>query len=300
MRLIIAGPTASGKTNLSLKLAEVLKCPIISADSRQCYRYMNIGTGKVTKIEMQKIPHFNISIFDPDEKDTAAAFSKRCRQWEAEVIQKSPHVIYAGGSTLYLEALLRPLDNMPDSSSANLQKLEKLENEKGQDHLLEMLSDADPAYIGKMDGYNRQRIYRALDIWMQTGKPFSSFHTSWQKDIPSDTLVFGINHTRETLFERINNRVDTMIESGLLNEVQEIIDMGFKPDAHALQTVGYREVISYFNREITFDEMVTKIKTNSRRYAKRQLTWFRRWNFLQWLEPDKAVSKICSQLAVNE
>ncbi|MEX0929030.1 MAG: tRNA (adenosine(37)-N6)-dimethylallyltransferase MiaA [Balneolales bacterium] len=299
MRIILTGPTASGKTGLSLKLAGALNCPVISADSRQCYRYMDIGTGKVTAAEMARIPHFNISIFDPDEKDHAAAFARRCTQWEAEIREQSPHVIYAGGSTLYLESLLRPLDDMPDASASNLDELERLESQKGGEYLLDRLRMADPEYAGRMDGYNRQRTFRALDVWMQTGKPFSSFHRQEQRRIPEQTLVFGLHHPREILYERINKRVDKMIGSGLVDEVGAIMDRGYKVEAHALQTVGYREVISYFRKELTLDAMVEKIKTNSRRYAKRQLTWFRRWDFLQWLEgPDPDLADvICKQVA---
>ncbi|MEX1122384.1 MAG: tRNA (adenosine(37)-N6)-dimethylallyltransferase MiaA, partial [Balneolales bacterium] len=280
MRIIITGPTASGKTRLSIQLARMLDCPVISADSRQCYRHMDIGTGKVTPGEMGDIPHYNISNFDPDQKDDAAAFAARSKQWEAEIRTYSHHVIYAGGSTLYLEALLWPLDGLPKASPENLLELERLEIEKGRDHIMDMIIQSDPEYTGKMDGYNRQRIFRALDVWMQTGKPFSSFHTLGQKKLPAGTLMFGCHYPREILYNRINKRVDNMITSGLIEEVQGILDMGYKAEAQALQTVGYREVIAYFNRKYTREEMIEKIKTNSRRYAKRQLTWFRRWEFL--------------------
>ncbi|MEX1137430.1 MAG: tRNA (adenosine(37)-N6)-dimethylallyltransferase MiaA, partial [Balneolales bacterium] len=297
MRIILTGPTASGKTDLSLRLAELLNCPIISADSRQCYRYMNIGTGKVTSKDMGEIPHYNISIFGPDEKDDAAAFAERCKHWEAEIAKTSPHVIYAGGSTLYLEALLRPLDDLPKASTENLLELERLERMEGQEYMLNQLRKADPEYADRMEGYNRQRLFRALDVWMQTGKPFSSFHKSRQKNILPGTLVFGIPHPREILYDRINKRVDNMITSGLIDEVRGILDMGYKAEDHALQTVGYREVISYFNEKLTREEMIEKIKTNTRRYAKRQLTWFRRWDFLQWLKEDDQLTMINNQLS---
>lgn len=296
MRIILTGPTASGKTGLSLRLAESLNCPVISADSRQCYRHMDIGTGKVTPEEMKKTLHFNISLFDPDEKDDAAAFARRCMEWEAEIAKTSPHIIYAGGSTLYLESLLWPLDDLPKASPENLKELELLEMEKGQDHIFKTLKQADPEYAGQMDGYNRQRTFRALDVWMQTGKPFSSYHTSAQKTLPEGTMVFGLHHPREKLYERINKRVDKMIDAGLVGEVKRILEMGYKPDDHALQTVGYREVISYFNEELSREEMIEKIKINTRRYAKRQLTWFRRWDFMQWLEGKVQLPLILEQI----
>lgn len=150
----------------------------------------------------------------------------------------------------------------------------------------EELKAIDPDYIPKMDGMNRQRIIRALDVWMQTGKAFSSFHQNDQLAPDDSTLVIGLRHPRELLYSRINKRVDNMIAEGLEREVSEILDAGFSPDLQALQTVGYREVIAHRNGEFDRKTMIEKIKTNTRRYAKRQLTWFRRWKFVMWLDAD--------------
>ncbi len=286
MRIILLGPTASGKTELSLQLAEELGTSIISADSRQCYKHLDIGTAKPTTEELERVPHFNISILDLSEPDSAVKFVERTKVWEQEILQNSKHVIYAGGSTLHLTGLIQPFSDIPDSNKENIDQLNKQIEVNGIEPLYEKLKEVDPEYLLKMDGMNHQRIIRALDVWMQTGKPFSSFHHKEAISLPENTIVFGLNHPREKLYQRINHRVDLMIEHGLIEEVQTILSNGFSKDLQSLQTVGYREVISYLDRDFTKEEMVTKIKTNTRRYAKRQLTWFRRWDFIEWLDAD--------------
>lgn len=284
MRIIILGPTASGKTELSIQLAEELGTSIISVDSRQCYKHLNIGTAKPTEEDLARVPHFNISNLELTEDDSAIQFVQRAEQWESDFLQRSDHVIYTGGSTLHLTGLIQPFHDVPHSDEANIAKLNQQIEREGLESLYEQLKEVDPDYIPKMDGMNRQRIIRALDVWMQTGKPFSSFHSDEEIRLPDNTIVFGLDHPRKTLHERINKRVDLMIEAGLINEVQSILDKGYSKDLQALQTVGYREVISYFEGDFTKDEMIAKVKTNTRRYAKRQLTWFRRWKFIQWLD----------------
>ncbi len=286
MRIILLGPTASGKTELSLQLAEELETSIISADSRQCFSMMDIGTAKPNKEELARVPHFNISNLSLDDDDSAIKFNRRAEAWEKEILSNSDHVIYAGGSTLHLTGLIQPFQDIPDSNKENINELNLRIEEEGIESLYNQLKEVDPNYIPKMDGMNRQRILRALDVWMQTGKPFSSFHNDEDLKPNKNTIVFGLNHPSEKLYDRINNRVDLMIEMGLEDEVKTILDSGFSKDLQALQTVGYREVISHFENEFDHDTMIEKIKTNTRRYAKRQLTWFRRWDFIQWLDAD--------------
>lgn len=287
MRIILLGPTASGKTELSLQLAEELGTSIISADSRQCYKHLNIGTAKPSKQELNRVPHFNISNLELEEDDSAVKFVERAEVWEEDILKHSDHVLYAGGSTLHLTGLIQPFSNIPDSSEENIAQLNHHIDEEGIEVLYEKLKEIDPEYIPKMDGMNRQRIIRALDVWMQTGKPFSSFHQKEELLLPENTLVFGLLRPREKLYERINQRVDLMMEKGLTEEVQFILDQGYSKDLQSLQTVGYREVISYLDGDFTKEEMIEKIKTNTRRYAKRQLTWFRRWEFIEWLDADQ-------------
>jgi len=286
MRIILLGPTASGKTELSLQLAEELKTSIISADSRQCFSMMDIGTAKPTKEEIARVPHFNISNLSLDDDDSAIKFNRRAEAWEKQILANSDHVIYAGGSTLHLTGLIQPFQDIPDSNKEIIAQLNQRIEEEGVESLFNQLKEVDPNYIPKMDGMNRQRIIRALDVWMQTSKPFSSFHNDEDLKPDENTLVFGLQFPREKLYDRINRRVELMIESGLEEEIQTILDSGFSKDLQALQTVGYREVISHFENEFDHDTMIDKIKINSRRYAKRQLTWFRRWDFIHWLDAD--------------
>ena len=286
MRIIILGPTASGKTELSVQLAEALDTSIISADSRQCFKHMDIGTAKPTAEELARAPHFNISNLEVDQDDSAVKFHERAAKWEAGILNDSEHVIYIGGSTLHLTGLIQPFDDIPDSNEENITELETRIEKEGIESLFEQLKEVDPKYITRIDGMNRQRMIRALDVWMQTGKPFSSFHQEGGPKPDEQTLVFGLEWERQTLYDRINERVDVMIEKGLVEEVQSILYAGFSKDLQALQTVGYREVISYFDGDYTREEMIEKIKTNTRRYAKRQLTWFRRWEFIHWLNAE--------------
>ncbi|MBO6794823.1 MAG: tRNA (adenosine(37)-N6)-dimethylallyltransferase MiaA [Balneolaceae bacterium] len=291
MRIIILGPTASGKTELSIQLAEDLETSIISADSRQCFSMMDIGTAKPSKQELTRVRHFNISNLSLDGDDSAIKFNRRAEVWENEILSNSEHVIYVGGSTLHLTGLIQPFSDIPDSDPKNIAVLNQRIEDEGIESLFELLKSIDPEYIPKMDGMNRQRIIRALDVWMQTGKPFSSFHNNDKLKPDEDSIVFGLQHPREKLYARINKRVDLMIQAGLENEVEQILDSGFSPDLQALQTVGYREVIAHRNGEFDRKTMIEKIKTNTRRYAKRQLTWFRRWEFIHWLDADKMTTK---------
>ncbi len=286
MRIILLGPTASGKTELSLQLAEELGTSIISADSRQCYKRLDIGTAKPSPEELNRVRHYNISNLELEDDDSAVKFVERAKDWEEEILQHSDHVIYAGGSTLHLTGLIQPFSDIPDSNDENIAQLNHQIGEEGIEPLFEKLKEVDPDYIKRIDGMNRQRIIRALDVWMQTGKPFSSFHQKKEITLPENTIVFGLHHPREKLYDRINQRVDLMVEKGLIEELKSILDQGFSKDLQSLQTVGYREVITYIDGDFTKNEMIEKIKTNTRRYAKRQLTWFRRWEFIEWLDAD--------------
>ncbi len=282
-RIVIAGPTGIGKTASSLELVRTLrdqsiKASIISADSRQCYKYLDIGTGKVTIDEMGDIRHFNISIFEPDQNDTAAAFVDRSRQWETKIRAEGEIPIYVGGSTLHLQSLIWPLDDIPGACVYNQIKLTQQEKEFGQDFILDKLKKIDPEYYAKVEGYNRNRVFRALDVYMQSGIPFSQYHS--ERDftvVPNDTLLIVLTCDRNTLKEFIDTRVDKMIDNGLVNETSQILKMGYSPTLQALQTVGYKETIDFLDGIIDHTQMVSLIKISTRQYAKRQQTWFRRW-----------------------
>lgn len=286
MRIILLGPTAAGKTELSLQLAETLNTPIISADSRQCYKHIDIGTAKPTSYELGRVSHYNISLLDLEEEDNAMDFQKRAAKWEEEIRENSAHVLFVGGSTLHIQSLIRPFNEMPQADEKNIKKLEKRIEREGIESLYGMLKEIDPDYVEKMDGMNTQRIIRALDVWMQTGEPFSSFHDQGEIQPDKNTLVFGVRWPRQKLYDRINERVDKMIEQGLVDEVKSILDAGHSKELQSLNTVGYQEIIKYLDGEWTLKKAVEKIKTSTRRYAKRQMTWYKRWNFIHWLEAD--------------
>ncbi len=283
MRIILLGPTASGKTGLSLLIAEELGVPVISVDSRQCYKHTNISTAKPSEEELKRVRHYNISMLDLHEQDSVKDFKTRAGVWEKEILANHDHVLYVGGSTLHLQSLIRPMDNMPTASNENLALLEKQIKADGLDSLYEKLKAVDPDYAERMDGLNRQRIVRALDVWMQTGKPFSSFHSDEAFTLPENTIVFGMRWGREVLYQRINDRVDQMIQMGLVEEVKGLLNQGYSKELQPMNAVGYREIIAYLEGKWSLDKAIEKIKTHTRRYAKRQLTWFRRWDFIEWL-----------------
>lgn len=301
MNILLLGPTAVGKTKTALLVAEQLDIPIISADSRQCYKYIDIGTAKPSAAELERVKHYNISIIDLKEKDTVARFKSCADTWAEEIRAAGKLVFYAGGSTLHLQSLLFPLDDIPGADPENVRKLEEAAESKGLQHLFDMLKEVDPEYSKKMDGLNRQRIIRALDVWMQTGRPFSSFHNRDGFELPPDTLVFGLYRDRQNLYERINKRVDEMLKKGLIEETTSILDRGYTKDLQSLNTVGYSEVIQFLDGK--FDspgQMADTIKTKTRRYAKRQLTWFRRWDFIKWLDADARSPKELSEIIISD
>lgn len=293
------GPTAAGKTKLSLLLAEELNTSIISADSRQCYKHLNIGTAKPSPQELEKVVHYNISLLDLEEEDSAMEFQKRAAKWEKEILKNTDHVLYVGGSTLHIQSLIQPFNDMPEADEENIAKLENRIDAEGIESLYGMLKEIDPEYIHKMDGMNTQRIIRALDVWMQTGKPFSSFHNQGEIQPDKDTIVFGLKWPREKLYDRINERVDEMIERGLIEEVKSILDAGHPKDLQSLNTVGYQEIIKYLDRKWTLEKAVEKIKTSTRRYAKRQVTWYKRWKFINWMEADEMSADEMKEVVLN-
>ncbi|MFO8030644.1 MAG: tRNA (adenosine(37)-N6)-dimethylallyltransferase MiaA [Cyclonatronaceae bacterium] len=306
--IVITGPTATGKTELSLVLARHLETPVISADARQCYKYMDIGTGKVSDEVLQEIPHHHISALYPDEPFTTSDFYEKYREWIAPLQAEGKPILVVGGSTLYIESLIRPLDPLPSRNQDNLETLQRIAEQKGLQAIREQLEEVDPVYARRIDGLNTHRMFRALDVWMQTGRPFSSFHSNRPVTVPEDMLLVCLYRDRNELHRRINRRVDRMMDEGLVHEVQGILDMGYDPGLQSLQTVGYRETIAHFRGELTMEELREKIKTHTRRYARRQLTWFRRWNRVNWLlqtgQTEKIIAgkvlKMTAQLAAED
>jgi tRNA dimethylallyltransferase len=294
-----------GKTALSLDLARELNAEIISTDSRQCYKYMNIGTATPTKEERGGIPHYNLSIIDPATKDSVINFYERAQKWEKDIQARGKNVLYVGGSTLHVQCVIQPLDDVPEANEENIAQLEKQIKNEGIESLYQKLKEVDPKYTKKMDGMNTQRIVRALDVWMQTGRPFSSYHSDDNTiSVPDDMIVFGLKRDRQILYDRINRRVDQMFSDGFLDEVRTILDKGYTLEDPGLNTVGYKEAIAFLKGEINREKMVKDMKTQTRRYAKRQLSWFRRWDFIQWIDLDKSTNEdardfILKQLAAK-
>lgn len=285
---MLIGPTAVGKTSLSLKLAQTVDAEIISSDSRQCYKYLDIGTAKPTEEELRQVPHCNISILEPEEEDSAVDFYERAQRWEQEITSRGKNVLYVGGSTLHVQSLIKPFDDVPEADEENIEQLERRMADEGIESLYAQLEDVDPDYAAKMDGMNTQRILRALDVWMQTDKPFSSFHSDDDGfEISDDTFVLGLKRDRQSLYDRINRRVDRMFEQGFLEEVQSLLEMGYTRETRALNSVGYRDVIDYLEEKKSLEQVKKDIKTQTRRYAKRQITWFKRWDFVHWIDLDR-------------
>lgn len=283
-RIMIAGPTASGKSSLAITLAQKISGEIISVDSRQCYKQINIGTAKPSEEQLIAVPHYNISNLDLNQDDSAMQFYERAMEWADEIDQRGNTVIFCGGSTLHLQSLVRPLDDLPSSNKKNIEQLEEKLKIGGIESLYEKLHEVDPDYAKGMDGTNHRRIIRALDVWMQTGKSFSSFHSKTSFEQPSNLSVFALHWPRKKLHHRIEKRCEQMIENGLIEEVESILEKGYSPELQALRTVGYKQVIQYLHDEIDYDQMVKDFKTATRRYAKRQITWLRRWPFVNWLD----------------
>ncbi len=298
--VIITGPTAAGKTDLSLELARYFQAPIISADSRQCYKYLNIGTAKVPETVRKEIPHYHVSTLYPDQSFTAADFASCAKDWRREIRQLRVPVLVVGGSTLYIESLIRPLDPLPPKSDTNIRELSAIAESEGLEAIHSKLMDVDPEYARRLDGLNPHRMYRALDVWMQTGKPFSSFHKNRPVSLTDNTLLICLYRDRNELHQRINQRVDLMLRDGLLEEVKHILGMGYTEDMQSLQTVGYRESMAHIHGSLNYDGMQEKIKTNTRRYARRQMTWFRRWSGAKWINlSDQSTEKILADLILR-
>ena len=281
---IIAGPTASGKTYLSLCLAEHLDIEVVSADSRQVYRYMDIGTAKVSQKDRRTIPHHFIDICNPDEYYSAGMFSQEARKTISNIQAAGKVPVAAGGSGLYIKALVDGFfeGDLKDAEIRN--DLDEELKKNGLQKLYQQVLTVDPDYAEKISRNDRQRILRCLEVYKITGIPFSQWIRQESRSADFQPLMIGLQVERDQLYKRINERVDEMIELGLLDEVRGLQKMGYTAELNALNTVGYKEVFSYFADKLSFDEMTELIKRNTRRYAKRQMTWFRKEPGIKWYD----------------
>ena len=284
--VVIVGPTASGKTALSIELAKRINGEIISSDSMQIYKDMDIGTAKVTKEEAQGIKHYLIDIISPEERYTVSDFKKDAEAAIKEILEKGKVPIVVGGTGLYVDSLIYGIEyqemNFDESYRDELMKI--AETEEGLIKLWDEANSIDPQAMLKISKNDKKRIIRVLEIYKATGKTKTEQEIlSRQKGVEYDYKVFCVNMDREKLYERINKRVDIMIDVGLENEVRNLLEK-YSKFPTAMQGLGYKEVVEYFDGKITRDEMIEKIKQESRRYAKRQLTWFRKNKETIWID----------------
>lgn len=282
--IVIAGPSCSGKTKLGIKLAKSLGGEIISADSKQIYKYLDIGTAKPTKSELDKIKHHFISEIEPDANYNVSKFEKDANLRIEEIFNNNKIPIIVGGSGLYIKALTDGIVETPSKDEKLREKL-VLEKEKfGNEFIYDKLKKVDPESAAKMHPSYWKRVIRALEVYYLTGKPISQFH---KEQIDAHQYKFEeyvLNWPREILYKNIETRVDKMIESGFVNEVKIILNKGFSKNLNSLNTVGYKEIISYLENEISLERAIELIKRNTRRFAKRQLTWFRKNKNNHWVD----------------
>ena len=291
--IVIAGPTASGKTSLAIELAKKIDGEIISSDSMQIYKEMNIGTAKVTNEEMQGIKHYLIDFVSPDERYSVSDFKKDAENAIEEILAKGKTPIIAGGTGLYIDSLIYSI-NYPDMEfdEEYRKKLMKIADvSDGLNELYEEAKKIDPEAVEKISCNDKKRIIRILEIYKQTGKnKTEQERLSRLEEVKYDYKVFALNMDREILYERINQRVDKMINDGLVEEVK-YIKQKYDKYPTAMQALGYKEVVEYLDNIINYDEMIEKIKQETRRYAKRQLTWFRKNKETKWLNIQEGIEK---------
>lgn len=287
--IVIAGPTASGKTALSIKLAAAFDSEIISADSRQFYRNMDIGTAKPSDEELNKIPHHLINSLDVTEKYNVGRFETEALVVAENLFRKLDTVFLTGGSGLYIDAFCKGMDDLPETKPEIREDLNKLFEKEGIEILKQKLQEADPEYFSECDINNPHRIMRALEIITITGEKYSTLRKKAYKKRDFKIKKIGLLVDRDLLYNRINKRVDRMIEQGLLKEVESLLPYR---NEYALQTVGYRELFEFIDKKISFEEAVTLIKQNTRNYAKRQMTWFRKDPEMKWFETDETEKMI--------
>ena len=285
--IILAGPTAVGKTALSIRLAKETGAEIISADSMQVYRGMDIGSAKITKEEMAGVPHYLVDVLEPEEDFNVVRFQNMAKDAAAEIWSKGKIPLVVGGTGFYIQALLYDIDfTENDGDESYRRELEKkASDEQGALELYEMLRNTDPKSAQEIHPRNIKRIIRALEFYRQTGKKISEHNeTQRQKESPYNYAYFVLNDERSRLYERIDRRVDLMMEQGLLEEVRALRERGVRKDSTAMQGLGYKELYAYLDGEYPLDEAVRIIKRDTRHFAKRQITWFKREKNVVWAD----------------
>lgn len=287
--VVIVGPTGSGKTDLSIRLARHYRAPILSTDSRQVYRGMPIGTAQPSKEQLEAVEHHFIASHDINDRLNCGAYEVQALDCLEKLFTQHDIVVAVGGSGLYVQALCEGLDDLPQADEQLRRELEQQLADMGIEALVDRLRELDPDYCEAVDRSNPARVIRALEVCLQTGRPYSALRTGARRERPFRIIKIGVDLPREILYDRINRRVDAMIADGLEQEARHLYP--FRA-LNALQTVGYREFFEYFDGRIPYEQAVELIKRNSRRYAKRQLTWFRRDTQIRWFDPADAEAMI--------
>lgn len=287
--IVIGGPTASGKTALSIKLAKAIDGEIVSADSMQIYQEMDIGTAKPTEEEKRNIKHYMLDIIKPNERYSVADYKKDAKEAIRKIIKKGKTPIVIGGTGLYIDSLIYEIEYPELEIDISYRKeLEEIADKEGLLGLYEKAKTIDKDAMEKISVNDRKRIIRVLEIYHQTGKTKTELEKESRKEPEFDYKMFAIDMNREVLYDRINRRVDIMLENGLIEEVKNIYEK-YKEFPTAMQALGYKEVVEYLENKITKEEMIEKIKMESRRYAKRQLTWFRKNKETKWLNGEDSI-----------
>lgn len=302
--IVIVGPTCSGKTKLSLLLSEKLNVEIISADSRQVFKLLDIGTAKPNKVELKKVKHHFVDELKPDEDFNASIFAEKSELIIQTILDKNEVPIIVGGSGLYIKALIDGITESADSSEEIRTALLELRQKFGNDYIYKELRKVDDVSASKMLPQNWKRVMRALEVYQLTGKPIWEHHEKEIKQEKFKFKQFGLLWNREILYKNIEIRVDEMIDFGLVDEVKSVLELGYSKSLNALNTVGYKEIIQYLENEITLDRAVELIKRNTRRYAKRQMTWFNADKRIEWyqINSEDDITNLADKIAkeINE
>ncbi len=284
--IVIVGPTCSGKTKLSLEIAQKLKSEIISSDSRQIYKYLSIGTAKPSESELMNVKHHLIDFVNPDENYNVSKFESDALWIIEKLLHQNKIPIVTGGSGLYIKAVVDGIFNTVDTDEEYRKKLLKIRQDEGNEKLYLMLQECDQVSASKMFPQNWKRVIRALEVFHLTGEPIWKVQNEYEREDNFEFHQFGLLWERESLYENIEKRVDEMIEAGLINEVQTLLKRGYDKNLNSLNTVGYKEIIEYLEGNISLEKAIELTKRNTRRFAKRQMTWFRKDKRIQWIEID--------------
>lgn len=297
--LVLVGPTGVGKTSVSIQIANRLNCEIVSADSRQIYRFMDIGTSKPSREILEKIPHHFINVLNPDEDYSAGQYANEAREVIGQIRERVKIPLVVGGSGLYIRALLSGFFGEDYRNESIRLKLNERLKAEGASSLYSELQRVDPQSAAQTHPNNVKRILRSLEVYHITGRTMSEIQKSTEDPAPFPWIKFGLIMKREDLYDRINRRVDEMFKEGLIGEVQNLLKNGYSPKLNSLNSVGYKEVIEYLNGNTDLEDCVSLVKQNTRRYAKRQLTWFRREPKVRWVaieNPENFASEIAQKI----